>query len=37
MQQGTKSSRETVLFIVVLEEEVADSAADRTASKLFIH
>jgi hypothetical protein len=37
VQQCAKASRKAVLFVVVLEEEVADSAVVDTASKLFIH
>ena len=35
VQQRTQTSRQAVLFVVVLEEEVADSAVVRIAWKLF--
>jgi hypothetical protein len=37
VQQRAKASRETILFVVVLEEEVADSAANRIAHQSFVH
>jgi hypothetical protein len=37
VQQGAQSGREAVLFVVILEEEVADGAAVGTAPKFFIH
>jgi hypothetical protein len=37
VQQGAQSGREAVLFVVVLEEEVADSAVVGTAPKLFVY
>jgi hypothetical protein len=37
MQQGAQSGRKAVLLVVVLEEEVADSATVRTTPKLFIY
>jgi hypothetical protein len=37
VQQGAQSGREAVLFVVILEEEVADDAAVGTAPEFFIH
>jgi hypothetical protein len=37
VQQGAQSGRDALLFVIILEEEVADSAAVGTAPEFFIH